>query len=51
MVGPETVNPVFYKGEGTKEDPYHILCSMECEIYGSFYNAIKMEGYDIVRYY
>ncbi len=48
LVGPETVNPVFYKGEGTKEDPYHILCSMECEIYGSFYNAIKMEGYDIV---
>ena len=50
LVGPETVNPVFYKGEGTKEDPYHILCSMECEIYGSFYNAIKMEKWEDVYY-
>ena len=48
LVGPETVNPVFYKGEGTQENPYHILCSQECEVYGSFYNAVKMEGYYIV---
>ena len=41
----ERIGEVSYKGEGTKEKPYKILCSQTCYALGEFFNALNEEGF------